>query len=184
MKSLLVLGSTGSIGSQTLDVVRSERDRFRVEGLAAGSSWERVVAQAREFRPRVVALTDPQAAQAVREHLGASAAVLEGPEALQEIASAADYDAAVHGVVGAQGLPATVQALERGKEVALANKESLVIAGAELMELARSSGGTILPKIRRSLCRTVPFTMSGRTIHPRCCCTATGTRTCPTNSRC
>jgi len=145
MKSLLVLGSTGSIGSQTLDVVRAGRQRFRVEGLAASSSWERVIEQAREFRPRVVALTDPDAAQAAREHLGGSVAVLEGADALQEIAAVSDYDLAVHGVVGAQGLPATVQVLERGKEIALANKESLVIAGAELMELARSRGATILP---------------------------------------
>jgi 1-deoxy-D-xylulose-5-phosphate reductoisomerase len=145
MKSLLVLGSTGSIGTQTLDVVRSARERFRVEALAAGRSWERVVEQAREFSPRVVALSDPDAAQAVREALGGSVAVLGGPQALEQVTAEADFDTAVHGVVGAQGLPATVLTLQRGKALALANKESLVIAGAELMELARRCGGTILP---------------------------------------
>jgi 1-deoxy-D-xylulose-5-phosphate reductoisomerase len=145
MKSLLVLGSTGSIGTQTLEVVRASRRSFRVEGLAAGSSWELVLEQVREFHPRVVALADPQAAAALRSHVDASVTVLEGDGALEQIAAEADYDAAVHGVVGARGLPATVRVLERGREVALANKESLVIAGAELMELARSRGGTILP---------------------------------------
>jgi 1-deoxy-D-xylulose-5-phosphate reductoisomerase len=145
MKSLLVLGSTGSIGTQTLDVVRASPGRFEVVGLAAGSAWKPLVEQALEFRPRAVALCDREAARAAREHLPDSVAVLSGPSALREIAAELEYDQAVHGVVGAQGLPASVEVLARGRELALANKESLVIAGAELMELAARSGGTILP---------------------------------------
>jgi 1-deoxy-D-xylulose-5-phosphate reductoisomerase len=145
MKSLLVLGSTGSIGTQALDVVRASRGSLRIEGLAAGSSWETVLAQVREFEPRVVALSDPQAAAALREHTGGRLSVLEGPQALEALTSEAEYDLAVHGVVGARGLPATAAALRRGRDVALANKESLVLAGAELMELARRHGGRLLP---------------------------------------
>ncbi len=145
VKSLLVLGSTGSIGTQTLDVVRQAAGRFRVEGLAAARSWERVLEQVREFAPRRVALVDPQAAERLRAAAGGGLEVLAGPTALEDLAERADYDTAVHGVVGARGLQASLRVLERGKVLALANKESLVIAGAELMELARRRGGTILP---------------------------------------
>ncbi|HVS18196.1 MAG TPA: 1-deoxy-D-xylulose-5-phosphate reductoisomerase [Planctomycetota bacterium] len=145
MKSLVVLGSTGSIGTQTLDVVRNAPDRLRVEGLAAGRSWEKLLAQVREFEPRVVAVRDAEAAAALREHTRGAVHVLEGPQALEALVGEADYDLAVHGVVGARGLPATAEALRRGRDVALANKESLVLAGAELMDLARSTGGSILP---------------------------------------
>ncbi len=145
MKSLLVLGSTGSIGTQTLDVVRQGGRRFRVEGLAASRSWELLLEQVREFAPRRVALSDPEAAERLRAVLGSAVEVLAGPTSLEELAERADYDTAVHGVVGARGLSASLRVLERGKVLALANKESLVIAGAELMELARSRGATILP---------------------------------------
>lgn len=145
MKSLVVLGSTGSIGTRTLDVVRSAPDRLRIEGLAAGRSWEALLAQVREFKPRVVAVYDAGAAAALREHTRGAVHVIEGPGALEALAEEAEYDLAVHGVVGARGLPATAAALRRGRDVALANKESLVLAGAELMDLARSHGGSILP---------------------------------------
>ena len=145
MKSLLVLGCTGSIGTQTLDVVRAARGAFRIEGLAAANSWERVLAQALEFRPRFVALSSPAAAEELRARLPADTVVLSGPQALEELASEADYHTAVHGVVGARGLTASVRVLERGRTLALANKESLVIAGAHLIELAARHGGEILP---------------------------------------
>ncbi len=145
MKSLLVLGSTGSIGTQTLDVVRASAGRFRVEGLAAGRSWEVLARQAAELRPRFVALTDPDAADRLRGELPAGTELLAGPRALVELCRTAEYDTAVHGVVGAAGLPASVAVLERGRSLALANKESLVVAGGPLMELARSGGGQILP---------------------------------------
>jgi 1-deoxy-D-xylulose-5-phosphate reductoisomerase len=144
-KRLLVLGATGSIGRQTLDIVRAAGGRYSVVGLAAQRSWERLLEDARAFRPRFVALTDPDAAEALRGGLPAGTELLCGPDALAEIARAADYDVAVHGVVGAAGLCASVAVLERGRTLALANKESLVMAGARLMDIARARGGTIVP---------------------------------------
>lgn len=145
MKSLLILGSTGSIGTQALDVAREGRQCFRVVGLAAGSRWEQLLVQAREFRPRAVAIADPAAAQRLAGELPDGIALFSGPAALEELCRELDYDTAVHGVVGARGLAASVAVLERGRELALANKESLVIAGEHLIELARSNGGRILP---------------------------------------
>jgi 1-deoxy-D-xylulose-5-phosphate reductoisomerase len=145
MKSILVLGSTGSIGRQALDVVRSNPGRFRVAGLAAGRSWAEILRQAREFRPACVALTDPEAAARLAPELPPGIDLLSGPAALEEICLRADYETAVHGVVGARGLAASVRVLALGRDLALANKESLVVAGEHLMELSREKGGTILP---------------------------------------
>ncbi len=145
MKPLLVLGSTGSIGTQTLDVVRAQRANFRVVGLAAFDSWELLLDQAREFAPAFVALVDDSAAADVRAKLPRGTALFAGRDALLEIVRAADFHTAVHGVVGAAGLAPSIEVLKRGKSLALANKESLVMAGELLMPLAREHGGTILP---------------------------------------
>ncbi|MBI5431943.1 MAG: 1-deoxy-D-xylulose-5-phosphate reductoisomerase [Planctomycetes bacterium] len=145
MKPLLVLGSTGSIGTQALDVVRSQPGLFRVEGLAAGSSWQQLEAQVREFRPRFVALGDAAAAVELAPRLPRDVALLIGPDSAAELARIASYDTAVHGIVGGAGLAPSVAVLLRGKKLALANKESLVMAGSILTELAREHGGTILP---------------------------------------
>jgi 1-deoxy-D-xylulose-5-phosphate reductoisomerase len=126
MRSIVVLGSTGSIGAQTLDVVRSRPGAFRVAGLAANRSVEALAEQ-------------------VRSRVGARTEVLPGESALADLCRRAEYDLAVHGVVGARGVVASEAVLARGKDLALANKESLVVAGAELVELARSRGGRILP---------------------------------------
>lgn len=144
-RSLILLGSTGSIGTQTLEVLRASGGRFRVSGLAAGRSWRALLEQVREWRPRLVALTDPEAAEAVRGELPSDVGLLVGPDALERLAREADYDLAVHGVVGAAGLGASVAVLERGRTLALANKESLVVAGRLLMALAAEHGATILP---------------------------------------
>ncbi len=145
MHSLLLLGSTGSIGTQTLEVLRERPGRYRVEGLAARSSVERLAEQAHEFRPRVVAVTDPRAAERLRDRLPPGTALLAGPDALETLAREADYDRCVHGVVGAAGVRASLAVLERGKVLALANKESLVVAGELLLAAAAEHGGTILP---------------------------------------
>jgi len=145
MRSLLVLGSTGSIGTQTLDVVRASASRWKVAGLAACSSWERLAEQAREFDVRVVALEDASKLSQLRSALPNSVEILSGPAALEQLCERIEFDIAVHGVVGARGVRASAAVLERGKTLALANKESLVVAGAELMELARARGGAILP---------------------------------------
>ena len=145
MQSLLVLGSTGSIGTQTLDLVQESAGGLVVAGLAALNSWEKLAGQCARFRPRCVALRDEAAAERLAPLLQAGTRLFRGANALEEIARECEYDVAVHGVVGAAGLPASVAVLERGKTLALANKESLVLAGALLMPLARAHGATIVP---------------------------------------
>ncbi|MFT7676105.1 MAG: 1-deoxy-D-xylulose-5-phosphate reductoisomerase [Planctomycetota bacterium] len=144
-KRLLVLGSTGSIGTQTLDLVASSEAELSVAGIAARSSWEAVRDQVQAHRPQFVAMIDPSAADALEPHLPAGTVLFRGPDALLELVAATDFDVCVHGVVGAAGLAASVAVLERGKTLALANKESLVLAGSELMQLARSKGAEIVP---------------------------------------
>ena len=145
MKTLLLLGSTGSIGRQTLDLVRRSPGNYRVTGLCAAGSWERLLEQVREFRPRLVALLDEQAAEPLRPALPADVGLRVGVHAAEELADELDYDLAVHGITGAAGVRPTQRILERGRALALANKESLVVAGEPLVELARSKGVTILP---------------------------------------
>ena len=145
MKRLLVLGSTGSIGRQTLDLLQPDPDRFQVVGLAARSSAAELLEQVRRFRPKFVALVSPRAAESIAGDLPAGTTLFQGPEALLELIAAADFDLAVHGVVGAAGILPSAAILSRGKTLALANKESLVAAGAELLELSRRHGAEILP---------------------------------------
>ena len=144
-KSLLVLGSTGSIGTQTLDIVRHGEGAFRVAALLAARSWEQALEQVREFKPAVVGMVDPEAAERLREQLPAGTALVMGPEAAIELASEVDYDLAVHGIVGAAGVGPSEAVLKRGRPLALANKESLVVAGEPLMELSRSRQAPIIP---------------------------------------
>jgi 1-deoxy-D-xylulose-5-phosphate reductoisomerase len=145
MRSLLLLGSTGSIGRQTLDLLREEPGSHRVVGLAARKSAGLLCEQVQEFRPRWVAVVDEEAAETVRARLPPGTALFTGPGALEEIAREAEYEVAVHGVVGAAGLLPSIRVLERGKTLALANKESLVMAGEILVALAREHGGEIVP---------------------------------------
>lgn len=145
MKSILVLGSTGSIGTQTLELARRPDAGLRVAGLAARRSWRVLVEQARELDVPLLALSDPGAAEEARTHLPPGATLFSGPEALEELVAAARFDVAVHGVVGGAGLRASAAVLRRGKRLALANKESLVMAGADLMALATEHGGEIVP---------------------------------------
>jgi 1-deoxy-D-xylulose-5-phosphate reductoisomerase len=145
MKTLLLLGSTGSIGRQTLDLVHRARADFRVVGLSANRSWERLAEQAREFRPLAVALEEAADAERLRAALPPAVALISGAGAAEQLAGELDYDLAVHGITGAAGVRPTRRILERGRVLALANKESLVVAGEPLMELARARGATILP---------------------------------------
>ncbi len=145
MQRVVILGSTGSIGRATLDVVRTVGpDRFRVVGLAADSNATAMAEQAREFRPRVVAMSDRAAAAAVRAQIP-GAQVLEGPHALAEIAAIPDVDLVVVGVVGIAGLLPTLAALRAGHDVALANKETLVAGGALVMDEVRRRGRRLRP---------------------------------------
>jgi 1-deoxy-D-xylulose-5-phosphate reductoisomerase len=140
-KRLLVLGSTGSIGRQTLDVARQAGGAGEVVGIAAHSSQERVLEQVRTSGARFVALSDAAAAAELAPHLPRGVALLAGPTALEELVRTVEFDVALHGVVGAAGLRASIAVLERGRTLALANKESLVIAGSLLMGLAREHRG-------------------------------------------
>jgi 1-deoxy-D-xylulose-5-phosphate reductoisomerase len=142
MKKLLILGSTGSIGTQALEIVAAS-DELEVVGLAAGSSWERVLAQAEEHGVRSVAFFDPEAAKRAR---GAwSGQVLAGEEGIRELIASSDADMVLNGIVGAAGLGPTIVALGEGIDVALANKESLVIGGELTMALAEATGARLLP---------------------------------------
>jgi len=145
MRSLLLLGSTGSIGTQTLELLRDSRGSYRVEGLAALRSWRELAAQAREFTPRFVALADATSADDLRRELPSGTHLFAGEDAVLDLCRAADFDVAVHGIVGAAGVRASEVVIRRGKVLALANKESLVVAGTLLMRLAREHGATILP---------------------------------------
>jgi 1-deoxy-D-xylulose-5-phosphate reductoisomerase len=145
MKTLLLLGSTGSIGRQTLDLVRRAREDFRVAGLSAANSWEALLEQVREFQPVLVALGDERAGERMRPLLPAGIGLRTGPGAAESLAAELEYDLAIHGITGAAGVRPTQRILERGRTLALANKESLVVAGEPLMALARRSGATLLP---------------------------------------
>jgi 1-deoxy-D-xylulose-5-phosphate reductoisomerase len=143
MRSVSLMGSSGSIGTQALDVIRAEPERFRVHALAAHRSADVLVAQAAEFRPDVVVIGDPALYAAVRDGVPAGIEVMVGEEGM--VAAARGGDVVLNGVVGFAGLPVTMAALEAGRRLALANKESL-IAGAPVVQKARSTpGAEIVP---------------------------------------
>ncbi len=143
MKTISVVGSTGSIGTQTLDVVASEPDRYRIVALGAGRSVELLAAQAAAVRPERVAIADASLAADLEARVPEGTEVWAGPEALAAIAREADV--VVNGVVGFAGLPVTLAALEAGRRLALANKESL-IAGGPVVQVARATpGAEIIP---------------------------------------
>ena len=148
MKRLAILGSTGSIGANTLDVVARHPDRFEVSALAAGKNVERLAAQCVAHRPRIAVMTDASAAERLRGVLKAQAPeveVLSGSEALEAVAAHAEVDSVMAAIVGAAGLPATLAAARAGKEVLLANKEALVMSGALFMKAVEEGGGALLP---------------------------------------
>jgi 1-deoxy-D-xylulose-5-phosphate reductoisomerase len=142
MKKVLILGSTGSIGIQALEIVAAS-DELELVGLAAGSSWERVLAQAGEYAVRTVAFFDEDAARQAR---GAwDGEVLAGEEGIRELIASSGAEMVLNGIVGAAGLGPTIVALGEGIDVALANKESLVIGGELTMALAEATGARLLP---------------------------------------
>lgn len=145
MKNITILGSTGSIGTQTLDVIASHPDLFRVDALAAGSNVELLVEQANRFRPRAVSLATKAAAEQAAPMLPSGTKVLYGEESLIELAGASTSDYVVTALVGSRGLRSTLAAIEAGKTIGLANKETLVTAGHLVMKLASDRGVRILP---------------------------------------
>jgi 1-deoxy-D-xylulose-5-phosphate reductoisomerase len=146
-KKIAVLGSTGSIGRQTLQIAESCPGQLEVVGLAAGRNWPLLVEQVKKFRPAVVAVAGETEAVQLRAGLGAEykVEIYTGAEGLEVIASLSEVDTVVTAVTGTVGLSPTVAAIKAGKHIALANKETLVAAGELVMQLADSHGISILP---------------------------------------
>lgn len=148
VQSIVILGSTGSIGVSTLDVLARHPDRFRVYALTAHTSVETLLAQCRQFQPRVAVVGNAAAAQQLQDGLRAlslNTEVLYGPEALCLVASAAECDVVMAAIVGAAGLASTLAAARAGKKILLANKEALVMAGPLLMDAVAVNGACLLP---------------------------------------
>lgn len=145
-KRLALLGSTGSIGTQTLDIVRSHPDGYRVSVLAAGRRVDDLIAQAREFRPALAVIADESLLPRLREALAPlDIETAAGADALAEAVTRDDVDTVVTATVGYSGLIPTIRAIESGKEIALANKETLVVAGELINRLLQKSASKIYP---------------------------------------
>ena len=146
MRALTILGSTGSIGTQTLEVVENLPGEFRVVALTANRNIELLAHQARQFEVEAVALADPKGADELRHLLaGSGIAIHTGRSGLLEIAGRDDIDLCLNGLVGGGGMAPTMAALEAGVDVALSNKESLVMAGALITALQQEKGTKLLP---------------------------------------
>ncbi|MBP5195716.1 MAG: 1-deoxy-D-xylulose-5-phosphate reductoisomerase [Lachnospiraceae bacterium] len=145
-ENIVILGSTGSIGTQTLEVVRAYSDRLKVVGLAANKSVEKIEAQIREFHPSYVVMYDEKAALDLKERVkDTGVKVLSGMDGLTEIASMDGFDTLVTAFVGMIGIRPTIAGIKAGKNIALANKETLVTAGHIIIPLAKENGVSILP---------------------------------------
>jgi 1-deoxy-D-xylulose-5-phosphate reductoisomerase len=146
MKRIVILGSTGSIGTNTLDIVAKFPDQFRVVGLTAGTNDEKLEEQLRTFKPAAVALQDAAAAERLRGRVsGTSVRILSGVDGLSQIARTAEADLVISAIVGGAGLVPTLAAIRAGKHVALANKEPMVMAGQLMQDEARKHGVRIFP---------------------------------------
>ncbi|MFR3766892.1 MAG: 1-deoxy-D-xylulose-5-phosphate reductoisomerase [Blautia sp.] len=145
MKKIAILGSTGSIGTQTLDVVRANGD-IQVMGISAGRNIKKLEEQAREFSPKLVAVWDEKAAEDLKVRLhDTDIKIVSGMEGLLELASMEEVEILVTAIVGMLGICPTIQAIRSGKDIALANKETLVTAGHLIMPMAEKYGVKILP---------------------------------------
>ena len=146
MKGVTLLGSTGSIGASSLDVIARHPDRYQVVALTANSDVAAMLAQCRQWRPQFAVMSDSGAAQQLREQLaGSDTEVLDGVAGLQQVAALAQVDIVIAGIVGAAGLLPTLAAAQAGKRVLLANKEALVMSGHLFMQTARDNQAEILP---------------------------------------
>ena len=145
---LTILGSTGSIGESTLDVVSRHPEKFRVFALAGHKQVEKLAAQCQTFRPEYAVVADAEHAarlEALLKRDGAATQVLHGVQALVDVASADEVSGVMCAIVGAAGLPSALAAAQKGKTIYLANKETLVVSGALFMETARANGAAVLP---------------------------------------
>ncbi|GAG48217.1 unnamed protein product, partial [marine sediment metagenome] len=143
-KRVAILGSTGSIGRQGLEVI-SELDGLSVCALAAGANWRLVAAQARQFGPEAVAVAEPPAGEDPAVHLPAGVELLTGASSMARLIRRTRPDVVLSGVVGIAGLDPALAAIECGSALAIANKETLVVAGGIVVPAARAAGASILP---------------------------------------
>jgi 1-deoxy-D-xylulose-5-phosphate reductoisomerase len=145
VKQLSILGSTGSIGTSTLDVVAAFPEHFAVKALAGGRNLDLLERQVRQHGPECVAMRDADGARELERRLDGAARVVHGCDGLIGVATHPEVDLVVSSIVGAAGLPPTYAALEAGRDVALANKEALVVAGEQMTARAEATGARILP---------------------------------------
>ncbi len=148
MKAITLLGSTGSIGTQTLDIVQSHPDQFRLVGIAAGRNVELLAQQVRQFRPEIVAIRDERCLEDLKAaiaDLDPQPQILAGEAGVAEVARYGDAEAVVTGIVGCAGLLPTLAAIEAGKDIALANKETLIAGGPVVLPLVEKHGVKLLP---------------------------------------
>ena len=145
MKNVVILGSTGSIGKQAIDVIKRYPDRFNVIGLSTNKSIETVSAQAKELQPKVVIISDERKALELKQRGHSSFDIATGGTALEELAAHPEAAIVLNALVGSVGLVPTLSALRAGKTVALANKESMVAGGAIVNSVREATGATVLP---------------------------------------
>ena len=148
MKAITLLGSTGSIGTQTLDIVEHHPDQFRLVGIAAGNNVELLAQQVRQFKPEIVAICNPAKLGELRDALAGidpMPQIVVGDDGIVEVARYGDAEAVVTGIVGCAGLLPTLAAIEAGKDIALANKETLIAGGPAVLPLVEKHGVKLLP---------------------------------------
>lgn len=148
VKAITLLGSTGSIGTQTLDILEHHPDKFRLVGIAAGSNVTLLAQQVMQFKPEIVAICDERKLDELREAIASltpQPKILAGEQGIVEVARYGDAEAVVTGIVGCAGLLPTIAAIEAGKDIALANKETLIAGGPVVLPLAKKHGVKLLP---------------------------------------
>ncbi|NMB83197.1 MAG: 1-deoxy-D-xylulose-5-phosphate reductoisomerase [Ignavibacteria bacterium] len=145
MKKILLLGSTGSIGLSTLEIVRSMPDQFEITGLSVNNNIHKLEEQINEFKPKSVVITNEVEAEKLRKRIGPSCQVLSGNNGLIEITKQADYDIVLSAIVGFAGLEPTIEAVKRQKRIAIANKETLVVAGELIINLCNEYNAELIP---------------------------------------
>lgn len=148
MKAITLLGSTGSIGTQTLDIVEHHPDKFRIVGLAAGSNFEMLAQQVRQFRPEIVAIGNEAKLPELKDalsNLDYNPIIVTGIQGTIEVAGYGDAKSVVTGIVGCAGLLPTIAAIKAGKDIALANKETLIAGGPVVLPLVKKYGVKLLP---------------------------------------
>jgi 1-deoxy-D-xylulose-5-phosphate reductoisomerase len=148
VKAITLLGSTGSIGTQTLDIVEHHPDQFRLVGIAAGNNVDLLAQQVRQFKPEIVAICNPAKLGELKDALAGidpMPQILAGDDGIVEVARYGDAEAVVTGIVGCAGLLPTLAAIEAGKDIALANKETLIAGGPAVLPLVKKHGVKLLP---------------------------------------